>query len=53
MYVAHEDKATKFAQLRAGETGEHGGLVELLVTVRNAKHVPYDDSCWQDEGYDA
>jgi hypothetical protein len=53
IYVAREEKATRFALLRAEETGQHGGLVELLVTVRNPKFVLSNDSCWQDEGYDA
>ena len=53
IYVAREEKATRFALLRAEETGQHGGLVELLVTVRNPKYVLSNDSCWQDEGYDA
>jgi hypothetical protein len=53
IYVAREEKATRFARLRAEETGLVGGLVEVVVSVRNAKYVIHNDSCWQDEGYDA
>jgi hypothetical protein len=53
IYVAREDKATRFAHQRAEETGQGGGLVELLVTVRNPKMVMYNDYTWQSEGYDA
>jgi len=52
-YVAREDKARRFAELRAMETGGYGGLVELLVTVRNPKYVIANDYHWQSEGYDA
>jgi len=53
IYVAREDKARKFALTRAGETGEEGGLIEVLVTFSNPKYVAYNDDAWQDEGYDA
>lgn len=53
IYVAREDKAHRFAELRARETGGYGGLVELLVTIRNPKYVLSDDKYWQLEGYDA
>lgn len=54
VYVAREDKATRFAKLRAEECGHsYGGLVELLVTVRDAKYVLKNDLVWQSEGYDA
>jgi hypothetical protein len=53
IYVAREDKARRFALDRADETGEDGGLIEVLVTFSNPKYVAYDDDAWQDEGYDA
>lgn len=54
IYVAREDKATKFAEDRAYESVLGcGGLVELLVTVRNPKYVLSNDYYWQSEGYDA
>jgi hypothetical protein len=54
VYVAREAKATKFARQRAEEAqASFGGLVELLVTFSNPKYVLYNDSSWQDEGYDA
>ena len=54
IYVAREEKATRFARMRAEETGEEcGGLAELLVSVRNPKMVIHNDYNWQDEGYDA
>ena len=39
VYVAREEKATKFARQRAAETGQGGGLVELLVSFNNPKMV--------------
>jgi hypothetical protein len=54
VYVAREDKATKFAQLRATQTSNgFGGLVELLVTIQNPKYVISNDYVWQSQGYDA
>lgn len=55
IYVAREDKARRFAQQRAREQAyaDCGGLVELLVTVRNPKYVLSNDYHWQSEGYDA
>ena len=54
IYVAREDKATRFAKTRATECGyEYGGLIELVVTVRNPKYVLKNDLSWQSEGYDA
>ena len=41
IYVAREDKATRFALLRAQETGQGGGLVEVLVSIRNPKMVSF------------
>lgn len=54
IYVAREDKARRFAERRARETGAGvGGLVHLLVTVSNPKYVMNNDYHWQSEGYDA
>jgi len=54
VYVARQDKATRFAKDRARQAGESvGGLVELLVTVCNPKYVISNDYHWQTEGYDA
>lgn len=54
VYVARVEKARKFAEKGAREMSHsHGGLVELLVTVRNPKYVQYNDTGWQREGYDA
>ena len=54
VYVAREDKARRFAAQRAQETGAtFGGLVELLVSVRNPKYVITNDYVWQNAGYDA
>jgi len=52
IYVAREDKATRFAQQHVAG-GNYGGLVELLVTFRNPKYVIVNDISWQDQGYDA
>ena len=52
--MAREDKARRFAVTRAKEEGDrYGGLVELLVTIRDPKYTMYNDYGWQDEGYDA
>ena len=52
IYVAHEDKARKFAELHARETGaDRVGLVHLIVTVANPKYVLKNDYYWQSEGY--
>eukprot|EP00965_Chrysotila_dentata_P204136 6182154-Pleurochrysis_carterae.AAC.7 len=54
IYVAQEDKARRFAVKRAYDADEDvGGLVEVLVTIRNPKYVVGNDMMWQDEGYDA
>jgi hypothetical protein len=53
VYVARQDKAERFARLRAEETGQDGGLIELLVTYYNPKFVLYNDYSWREEGYDA
>jgi hypothetical protein len=39
VYVAREEKATRFARQRAEETGQGGGLVEVVVSIRNPKMV--------------
>mmetsp|Transcript_81777 Transcript_81777/g.231880 ORF Transcript_81777/g.231880 Transcript_81777/m.231880 type:complete len:148 (+) Transcript_81777:100-543(+) len=54
VYVAREDKATRFARQRAEENYEdYGGLVELVVRFSNPKYVLSNDYGWQSEGYDA
>lgn len=50
IYVAREDKATRFANRK---DSENPALVEVLVTIHNPKYVEYDDDTWQREGYDA
>ena len=49
IYVAREDKATRFAKLREPLGG---GLIELLVRVQNPKFVIANDSSWQSQGLD-
>lgn len=52
VYVAHKEKATKFASdPRHG--GAEGGLVHVLVSFGNPKFVCNDDRSWQQEGFDA
>ena len=53
IYVAREDKAMRFAKNKNRHKGQHGGLVELRVTVRKPKFVSSNDNSWQKEGYDA
>jgi len=53
VYVAREEKATRFAANLSRHGGETGGLVKVNVTFRNAKYVSGDDNSWQRQGYDA
>jgi hypothetical protein len=53
VYLGQRDKATRFAEDNTRHQGSAGGLVEVLVTIHNPKYVPYNDTGWQDEGYDA
>ena len=53
IYVAREDKAMRFAQDNERHGGGAGGLVEVLVTMRNPKYVRSNNTSWRSEGYDA
>lgn len=53
IYFAREDKARRFAADASRHGGAVGGLIEVIVTIRNAKYVNCDDLNWQAEGYDA
>ena len=53
VYVAREDKATRFAQNTQWHGGSTGALITLLISFKRAKFVSDDDKTWQDEGYDA
>jgi hypothetical protein len=53
IYVAREDKARRFAQDSSRHQGSAGGLVEVLVTVRNPKYVRSNNKSWRSEGHDA
>ena len=53
VYVAHYDKALKFALALWRHGGDSGGMVEVIISFRNPKYVRYNDYKWQDEGYDA
>jgi hypothetical protein len=57
VYVARKEKAEKFAKDGTWHGGRMGGLVELLVEVKNPKFVEinrvWNDSSWRDEGFDA
>ena len=53
VYVAHGDKATRFACNCAWHGGTEGTTLTVRVTFTNAKYVEYDDKRWQAEGYDA
>lgn len=58
IYVARREKAERFARDEDKRHGEAvGGLVEVLVTVRNPKFVEvnegWNDASWQATGHDA
>ena len=53
VYVARRNKALRFAQDKDRHGGSEGGLVEVLVTIRNPKYASGDDSSWYGEGHDA
>lgn len=53
IYVAREDKARRFAQDSSRHQGSAGGLVEVLVRVRNPKYVRSNNKSWRSEGHDA
>lgn len=53
IYVARQDKATRFAQDNERHGGSAGGLVEVLVTIRNPKYVRSNNTSWRSEGHDA
>ena len=53
IYFAREDKARRFAADASRHGGTVGGLIEVVVTICNAKYVKGDDLGWQAEGYDA
>lgn len=53
VYVARQDKATRFAQDKSRHGGSAGGLVEVLVTIRNPKYVSRNNTSWRSEGHDA
>lgn len=53
VYVCRQEKATKFARKRAQETGQDGGLITVLCSIRKPKFVNDNDDTWQEEGYDA
>jgi hypothetical protein len=53
VYVARRDKAEKFAKQFTRHGGKVGGILEVLVEVKNPKFVQTNHSSWRDEGYDA
>jgi hypothetical protein len=46
IYVARRDKAEKFAKQFTRHGGKVGGVVEVLVKVKNPKFVQTNDSLW-------
>ena len=56
VYVGQADKALKFAQNGIRHGGAAGGLIEVLVEIRNPKFVSSDEALdpqWREQGYDA
>mmetsp|Transcript_55878 Transcript_55878/g.92448 ORF Transcript_55878/g.92448 Transcript_55878/m.92448 type:complete len:189 (+) Transcript_55878:76-642(+) len=53
VYVARYDKAHKFALAIDRHGGDSGGMVEVIISFRDPKYVPFEDDRWLDEGYDA
>lgn len=53
VYVAHHDKAFRFAADCPRHGGDAGVLVKVRITFKNAKYVCGDDDTWQGRGHDA
>ena len=53
VYVAHHDKASKFAANCPRHGGDAGVVVKVKITFSRAKYVRGDDQKWRSEGYDA
>jgi hypothetical protein len=53
IYLGQRDTATRCAQDSARHQSSAGGLVEVLVTLRNPKYVNTHDVSWRSQGYDA
>ena len=53
VYVAHHDKAFRFAANCPRHGGDAGVVVKVRITFSNAKYVRGDDQNWQSQGYDA
>jgi len=52
-YVAHADKASRFAANCPRHGGDAGAVVEVRITYTRAKYCKNNNGSWQDEGYDA
>lgn len=53
VYVAHHDKAFRFAANCPRHGGDAGAVVKVRITFTNAKYVRGDDTTWRTEGHDA
>ena len=52
-YVAHADKASRFAANCPRHGGDAGAVVKVRITFTKPKYVKYNDSSWHSQGYDA
>ena len=52
-YVAHADKASRFAANCPRHGGDAGAVVKVRITFTRAKYVSYNDRSWISEGFDA
>ena len=52
-YVAHADKASRFAANCMRHDGDSGAVLKVRISFQRAKYVSHDDQSWLSQGYDA
>ena len=52
-YVAHADKASRFAANCTRHDGDSGAVLKVRISFQRAKYVSHDDQSWLSQGYDA
>ena len=52
-YVAHADKASRFAANCSRHDGDSGAVLKVRISFQRAKYVSHDDNSWLSQGYDA
>ena len=52
-YVAHADKASRFAANCTRHDGDSGAVLKVRISFQRAKYVSHNDNSWLSQGYDA